>query len=83
MNDTQLIERGTAAQALLENDTFQKVSKELLDHYVATFLSTAPDDEKTRSSAYFLCRGLQDQIAVLQQWATIKDQIMNKPNEEE
>jgi hypothetical protein len=83
MNDQQLIDRGTSAQDLLNNDTFQRMSKELLDHYVATFLATSPDDEKTRSSAYFLSRALQDQIAVLQQWVYVKDNIVNKNIEEE
>ena len=83
MNDQQLVERGTSAQELLENITFQQVSKELLDHYIATFLSTSPTEGDLRNSAYFQCRGLQDMIAVLQQWVTIKDGIMNTNTSEE
>lgn len=83
MNDQQLVERGTSAQELLDNVTFQQVSKELLDHYIATFLSTSPTESDIRNSAYFQCRGLQDMIAVLQQWATIKDGIMTNTSEED
>lgn len=83
MNDQQLVERGTSAQELLDNPVFKQVSKELLDHYIATFLSTAPIESDIRNSAYFQCRGLQDLIAVLQQWVTIKDGIINNTSEEE
>lgn len=83
MNDQQLVERGTSAQELLDNTVFQQVSKELLDHYIATFLSTSPAEGDLRNSAYFQCRGLQDMIAVLQQWVTIKDGILTNTSEEE
>ena len=83
MNDQQLIDRGVSAQELLSNETFQGLSKELLDHYIATFLATAPEDSNGRNSAYFQCRALQDLIAVLQQWVYVKDNIINKNSEEE
>ena len=83
MNDQQLIDRGVAAQELLSNVTFQGLSKELLDHYIATFLATSPEDANGRNSAYFQCRALQDLIAVLQQWVYVKDNIINKTSEEE
>lgn len=83
MNDQQLIDRGVSAQELLSNITFQSLSKELLDHYIATFLATAPEDSNGRNSAYFQCRALQDLIAVLQQWVYVKDNIINKNSEEE
>lgn len=83
MNEDQLVQRGTAAQELLKNPTFHGATKELLDHYVSTILATAPNDEKTRSSAYYQCRALQDLIAVLQQWETIKEQIISSQNEDQ
>ena len=83
MNDQQLIDRGVSAQELLSNETFQNLSKELLDHYIATFLATSPEDSNGRNSAYFQCRALQDLIAVLQQWVYVKDNIINKTSEEE
>lgn len=83
MNDAQLIDRGNAAQELLNNETFHGLAKDLLDHYVSTFLATAPEQSEARNSAYFQCRGLQDLLAVLQQWVTVRDNILNNPTEEE
>lgn len=83
MNEDELVQRGTAAQELLKNPTFHEATKELLDHYVSTILATAPNDEKTRSSAYYQCRALQDLIAVLQQWETVKEQIISSQNEDQ
>lgn len=83
MNQDELVQRGTAAQEVLRNPTFTAVTKELLDHYVSTILSTAPNDEKTRSSAYYQCRALQDLIAVLQQWETVKEQIISSQNDQD
>jgi hypothetical protein len=83
MNDEQLVARGTSAQDLLSNSTFNLLSKELLDHYISMFLSTAPNDADGRNSAYFQCRSLQDLIAVLQQWVVVKDNILSNNTSEE
>lgn len=82
MNQEQLmIERGTAAQELLNSQVFQAVSQALMDVYVGAFIQTAPEDEKTRSAAYFQSRALQDIHAMLNQWVAIKDNIMDSANE--
>lgn len=84
MNQEQfMIERGTAAQEVLNNPVFQAVSQALMDVYVNAFIQTAPEDEKTRSSAYFQSRALQDMHAMLSQWVAIKDNIMDSANESE
>jgi hypothetical protein len=83
LNDEQLVQRGVSAQELLDNPTFHDLYKELLDHYVSTILSSSPNDEAIRSSSYFQCRSLQDLIALLQQWAAVKDNIINNPIEED
>lgn len=83
MNEEQLVTRGTSAQDLLSNSTFNQLSKELLDHYISMFLSSAPNDVEGRNSAYYQCRSLQDLIAVLQQWVVIKDNILSNNTSEE
>lgn len=81
MNEQAMIERGTAARELLDNQTFQAVAKDLMDIYINTFIQTAPDDSKARESAYFQSRALQDLIAVLNQWVVIKDNILDSRSE--
>lgn len=82
MTNEELVQRGNAAQELLNNEAFRQVSKDLMDYYISSILQTAPEDDKGRNAAYFSSRALQDLIAVLNQWANIKDQIISN-NEEE
>lgn len=81
MNEQEMIDRGSAAQELLGNQTFQAVSKELMDIYVNTLIQTAPNDEKSRESAYFQIKSLQDVFAVLNQWVSAKDNILESHKE--
>lgn len=81
MNEQEMIDRGSAAQGLLDNQTFQAVSKELMDIYVNTLIQTAPNDSKSRESAYYQTRALQDIFAVLNQWVSAKDNILESRKE--
>lgn len=76
MNEDLMINRGTAALRLLEDETFQAAAKELLDIYFNNFIQTAPIDEKAREAAYYQSRALQDIFAVLNQWVLAKDNII-------
>jgi len=82
MTSEALVQRGSAAQALLDNDSFRQVTKALMDYYISAILASNPDDEKGRNAAYFSSRALQDLIAVLNQWVVIKDQIISNTEEE-
>lgn len=81
MTNEELLQRGNAAQQLLDNETFRLVTKELLDYYIGAVLQSNPEDTKGRESAYFSSRALQDLIAVLNQWVVIKDQIISNTEE--
>jgi hypothetical protein len=82
MSTEELLQRGNAAQELLENESFKMVTKELLDYYISAILQSTPLDDKGRNAAYFSARALQDLVAVLNQWAAVKDQILINSEEE-
>lgn len=76
MNEEMMINRGTAAVELMDNPTFQAAAKELMDIYFNTYLNTAPIDKEAREAAYYQSRALQDIFAVLNQWVSAKDNIL-------
>lgn len=81
MTTDEMVQRGTAAQELLNNDVFRNVTKDLLDYYINAVLQSDPNDTKGRESAYFSSRALQDLIAVLNQWVSVKEQIISNTEE--
>lgn len=85
MNEQQMIDRGTAAKDLLEHPVFVAVANTLMDTYLGSIVNTSPAEDKVREAAYYQIKGLQDIFAVLNQWISVKDQILeaNKESEEE
>lgn len=81
MSTDQLLQRGNAAEQLLDSDVFREVSKELMDYYVSSILQSNPDDDKGRNAAYFCARALQDLHAVLGQWIAVRDQVITNTEE--
>jgi hypothetical protein len=82
MTNEELLQRGNAAQQLLDNDAFRQVTKELLDYYISAILGSTPADKENRENAYFCSRALQDLISVLNQWSAVKDQIISNTEED-
>lgn len=82
MTNDDLVQRGNAAQQLLETDVFRQVTKDLMDYYISAILQSSPAEKDNRENAYFSSRALQDLVAVLNQWAAIKDQIISNTEEE-
>ena len=82
IDNAVLIERGTAAEALLADQAFNAVINDLLNYYVQTLIQTTPDQEKQRDAAYFQTRAVNDVVSVLRQWVAIKDQLINSEQEE-
>lgn len=82
-NDQLLIERGNAAQEILENPAFSSVINELLNLYAQTCMNSAPHQKEARESSYFQSRAVNDVVSVLRQWAIIKDQLLMDSEEED
>jgi hypothetical protein len=81
MSTDELLQRGNAAQLLLDSDAFRQVSKDLMDYYISSIVQSSPDDEKGRNAAYFCARALQDLHAVLGQWVAVRDQVITNTEE--
>jgi hypothetical protein len=82
MTNEELLQRGNAAQQLLDTDIFRQVTKDLMDYYLSAIIQSAPADKDNRENAYFSSRALQDLIAVLNQWVVVRDQIIANTEEE-
>lgn len=78
-----LIDRGVRAEEVLSNETFCNVVKDVVDNCIAAFLNSNPEDEKIRSVSYYQAQAMNQVIGVLQQWVSIKEQILaDMANEE-
>lgn len=76
MDNQHIIDRGQASEDLLNNPSFMQIFKELMDHYINTFVSTQPAEKEARESAYFMARALQDTVGVMNQWISMRDQLL-------
>lgn len=83
MNEQEMLDRGTAAGDLLNHPVFQAVSNTLMDTYLGDIVNSGPSESKTRESSYYQIKALQDVYAVLNQWAALKDQILQSRKEAE
>jgi hypothetical protein len=83
VTEQEMIDRGSAAGGLLSDPTLTAVAKTLMDTYLGNIVSTTPPEAEVREKAYYQIKGLQDIFAVLNQWVSIKDQILEARKEAE
>lgn len=76
MEKEQIISRGNAALALMQDEMFNLVVQELHSQNVDNFMNSAPDDKKPREVAYYRNLALQDILGLLAQWVTLRDQTL-------
>lgn len=81
-NDQFLIERGLAAEEILNLPVFATAVSDLLNYYMQSLINSPPDQKDARENAYFQSRAINDVVALMRQWAAIKDQILNSALEE-
>lgn len=82
MTTEHMIERGNAAESLLNAGIFVGAANELLNNYMAAIMQSKPDDIKEREIAYAGSRAVQDIVGVLNQWVAVRDQIIANADEE-
>lgn len=82
MKEQDIIERGTAAEFLLADETFQRTVQRLIDHNINMFLSSTPTEGDVRDIAYHTSRALSDIVNTLKQEALMKAQIMEQNDNE-
>lgn len=78
MENQQIIDRGQASEDLLNNPSFMQIFKDLMDHYINTMVSTMPNEKDAREAAYYQSRALQDIVGVMNQWITMRDQLLEE-----
>lgn len=83
--DSNFIERGNAAEHLLQSPTFMSVANTLMDTYMQDILRSDPKDTQAREVGYAQARAVQDIVGILNQWLTVRDQIIanSQPYEEQ
>lgn len=81
--EEQLIAEGEAAQQLLGTEAFNQTVNSLVESYFQSFVNTKPEDKEAREANYYSYRGLVEMVGTLQQRVSIKDEIMNRNNNEE
>jgi len=82
MKEQEVIERGTAAEFLLKDETFQRTVQRLIDQNINIFLNSTPTENDVRDIAYHTSRALSDIVNTLQQEALMKAQIMEQNDNE-
>jgi hypothetical protein len=83
MTEQEMIDRGTAAEELAKHPLFLAVADSLMDTYLGSIVNTTPTEGETREKAYYQIKGLQDIFAVLNQWASVKEEIFRSRKENE
>lgn len=81
MTPELMLQRGTAAEELLQNNAFITCVNELYNQYFAEITGSPLDATKMREARFFQIRALQDLSAELQSWVHAKDSLLS-PTEE-
>lgn len=79
-NDSLFIERGNAAETLLQSSAFIGAMNEMANHYLTAIVTSGATDKDTREASYHAVKAVQDVTGVLNQWVAIRDQIIEATN---
>lgn len=77
-----MLQRGTAAEELLQNEAFITCVNELYNQYFGEITGSALDAREMRESRFFQLRALQDISTELQSWVQAKDHLLISQTEE-
>ena len=81
--EEQLVQHGDMAERLLHDETFVEVTNSLVQAAFQSFVNSAPENTKDRELLYHQYRGLVDVHQALQQRVSVRDNIINRNNNEE
>lgn len=81
MDQTLMLQRGTAAEELLANEAFITSVNELYNQYFAEITASDLNAKELRENRFFQLRALQDITNELRSWVTQKDSLLS-PTEE-
>ena len=75
-NDSLFIERGNAAETLLQSSAFIGAMNEVANYHLNAIVTSGATDKDTREASYHAVKAVQDVTGVLNQWVAIRDQII-------
>lgn len=78
MTEHETLERGFAAQCLLNDPTFQSIFQELTTNAALDTFASAPQDWKKREASYHLVRAANEMIDILKGRVTVADELKAK-----
>lgn len=79
-NDQQMIDQGNNAEELINSAAFKETFAIAQSGTIQHWMTSKPEEEAQRTSAYYMMRGFQDIAGLLQQQIQIRDQILDKLN---
>lgn len=82
-NDSLFIERGHAAETLLQSPAFIGAMNELANYHLNAIVTSGVTDKEAREASYHAVKAVQDVTGVLNQWVAIRDQIIEAINQNE
>lgn len=81
--EEQLVREGEQAEHLLNNEIFATVTNRLVEQAFQSFVNSKPEQKEERERLFYQYRGLVDIHQTLQHSVSVKDNIMNRDNNEE
>jgi hypothetical protein len=78
-----LVERGIAAETMLQDAVFEMVLNDLANQYMQGLINTQATDTTGREAQYHQIKALQGIRSTLNEWANVKEQIVLNLNQSE
>lgn len=83
VRDETLIKMGDDAEAMLNQETFITIINSLVEQSFGQFVNTKPEATDERERIYNQYRGLTDIMATLNQRVQVRNQMIERDNNEE
>ena len=78
LNEDVMVQMGNDAQALLDNDIFNRTINNLVEATFQAWCNIAPANKEEREQIYHHYRALVDIVHTLKQRVSVRDQIVTK-----
>lgn len=83
VTESLIIERGIAAEQLLQSEVFQAVVLTLRSRYLQEFTDSGPLETQRREAVYARVNAVKDVEFLLNEWVGERDQIVARQNAED
>lgn len=83
IRDETLMLMGDDAEQLLKDDTFINIINSLVEQSFSQFVNTKADEKDVREQIYAQYRGLTDIMGTLNQRVQVRNQMLERDNNEE